>query len=925
MFTQESIAGDFSSFLNHIAASYSKKTAIQIKKKSRYESLTYHELNQRVISLSRGLYDLGIRKGSHVVIVAENSLEWVLAYFAVMVLGAVAIPLDTKLSEKELLVLLKHCQPVAAFTSVALRGIISRNMSALPFLKHVICLEEPGSEKDTGAFPDFETLLKSSGNLPRVSVDGDDIAAIIYTSGTTGQPKGAMLSHRNLLYNPQVVADHGPFRAEDRSLILLPLHHVYPLNTLLTGLSLGLTTTFLSSLKPGDIQESMKENEISVLVGVPRLIEFIHDGIFEKIARASKMFRVFFQIALRISRHCQVLGGLRISKMIFWKIHHQFGGNLRIITSGGASLKPEIFMFFKDIGILILEGYGLTESSGCIVMNISKPKARASGKALRYTNVKIHADENGIGEIAVSGPSVFKGYYKNEAATNEILDQGMLYTGDLGRFDDDGYLYITGRRKDVIVLPSGKNVYPDEIEALYGQSSLIKQIAVIGLNRGHGEEVFACIVPNYNGSLMTAMPEREVIENRIKEHLVEISKALSSHKRISGYKFFDEDFPTTSLNKIKKYELRKLMDSGAALHQNDFKGLGLSKNAFEQKILYLLENYLKKRGIHQVRLQSHLELDLGIDSLGRAELMASLKKTFDLHHLDDEFLSVETVQDIVLLLERHGSSACFDRADSLEKIDWHSVLNQEPIDVWQKGQKVFDSCPRLRKIFLILFRGVFRIWTRLRISGLEHLPMTGPYILAVNHESHLDNLFVACFLPSYIQENMAVISKQEHFDRWFTRLIAKLCHAVPLKRDSIPTVALQIASCILRQGKVLLIHPEGTRSPDGQLLPFKNGVALLALHHRCPIVPVYIEGANEFWPKNSLLPKLRGNISVNIGACIHSKEFGASQPPENLIQSADDLTRILRDCMFGLKDRISYEYVSHPQTDKKTLSADHSR
>jgi len=219
------------------------------------------------------------------------------------------------------------------------------------------------------------------------------------------------------------------------------------------------------------------------------------------------------------------------------------------------------------------------------------------------------------------------------------------------------------------------------------------------------------------------------------------------------------------------------------------------------------------------------------------------------------------------------------------------------------GQKILKSYAFIRPLFLKIFRKFFKHFSHLKVEGLENLPSEGPFILAPNHESHLDNLFVACFLPKKMQKNMAVIGKKEHFDRFITRWAAKLCHAIPVDRNQVSNISLQICANILHDGHVILIHPEGTRSPDGNILPFKSGVAILADHINCPVVPVYIEGAHEFWPKDSLLPKSRSHITVIIGKPLYPKSVNPNETILDGAFEADEFTAKLRNCVLELGER----------------------
>lgn len=887
---------------------YPHQIALCMKNDRGFETLTYSGLGRDVRRLAAGLREQGVNKGDRVVIWAENSLEWVRAYVGIMSAGGVAVPLDPKLGTDEFISLVRHCEPAVVFCSSSHLAEILRHAADLRIVRRVCVFGDPVAKEKAADVLLFSEMV-SFGERPAVQAPGpDELASIVYTSGTTGEPKGVMLTHRNLDSSASALAEHTPIRPDDRVLLMLPFHHIYPTNILLACLLSGASVILTESMKTTEMIAALKEKRATVMIGVPRLYEMLHKRMLERICKEYKLKQTTVARLLSICGWAQRFFGKHLGRMVFKKLHTEFGGRIRTMASGGARLNAEVFNFFRNLGFLIQEGYGLTETAGAIVQNPRNGVlAGSAGRALPGTQIRIdEPDPQGIGEIVVSGPSVFKGYFKKPDASREVLRNGWFHTGDLGYIDRRGFVHITGRNKELIVLPSGKKVYPERLETIFGRSDLIKQIGIIGVDRGRGEEVFACIVPSTNGSSSDDRNAREITERRILEYLANISQNIRCHERITGHQFFYEDLPCTSTGKLKRHELHSMLKrTGSTRRNGSTCSPEFERDSFSSSLTAAVREILAKFCADApIREDSLLTEDLGMDSLSILEFWCRVESRLEIKIKEQESSRLRTVGEVLQHLETRAAVADDQKISGpagVQEDPWYGILDADSKAPQVLAESVLSSFPRLRRIFLKSIRWGFKKFSGLHAAGLEHLPQQGPFIIAANHECHLDNLFIASFLPPHLQQNICVFGKKEHFERRFTRFFAKLCHAVPVDRANVTTDVLRVGAAVLRRGKVLLIHPEGTRSPDGRLLPFRNGVSLLAVAMNCPVVPVFVEGAHEFWPKDSFFPKSRAKLSVRFGKPL--VRAAGSEPGERKVFSeADAFTVRIREAVLALAD-----------------------
>jgi long-chain acyl-CoA synthetase len=525
------------------AQKFRDNLAFQIKIDGKYVGWTYKDVAGYAAGLIAHLKGMGVQKGDKVAILSENRPEWSISYLAVTSMGAVAVPLDALGTEYDLKGIIEHSES---------KGIIVSDKFAIlikdaPNLKFILSMDK-----------DFTALRSSASEDYGYNVDLNDIAAIVYTSGTTGIPKGVMLSHKNIMSNVitgSALFDIGP---DDMMLSVLPIHHTFEtVAGFLAPFYCGARITYAESLKSFKLIQNMNETKTTILIGVPMLYQLFYDGIIREVEEKGAAFVTVFNILLMVSRISKYLFRKNIGKLLFGEVHKKLGGHFRFWVSGGAAIDPDLLKKFDLIGFTIIQGYGLTESSPVIsACTLSQNKFGSVGRPIPGVTVKLVN-----GEIVAKGPNIMQGYFKMPEETAKVIKDGWLYTGDIGRIDKDGYLYITGRSKDVIVTSAGLNVYPDEIEFELNKIHFIKESCVIGRKKRGTEEVFAVASPNieYFEKMGLSMEENSIY-NAIYETVEKLNERLPLHKRISGIEVRFSEFPKTSTRKIKRFAVRKEME-----------------------------------------------------------------------------------------------------------------------------------------------------------------------------------------------------------------------------------------------------------------------------------------------------------------------------------------------------------------------------
>ncbi len=767
----------------------------------RDEPISYKEVLSRAAAYADSYK---IKKGDRVIICSENRPEWIYAFYSVWMKGGITVPVDATSSSAAIAVVVKDCAPSMALcspgTAAAVRGSRRSGKGAMKVL----------------TFDDLPDRGKQSPGPVRGG-DPGDTAMIMYTSGTTGKPKGVMLSYDNLDASIHGVASLGMLTPDDILIGLLPFHHIFPLQgTVIAPLSLGSTVVMTDNLTAEAILSALRKHRVTIFLGVPKLYELLHGGIVGKI-RASAAARVLFALV-------RAVGSNRFGALLFRRVHENFGGHVHSYLTGGAPMNERVARDLWSIGFRIIEGYGLTETAPLAAFNpFGKIKLGTVGPAMAGTEIKIED-----GEVLVRGRNVMKGYYKDPESTARKIRDGWFHTGDQGFLDRDGYLHITGRIDEVIVMPNGKKVNPQEIEEMIVSASPYVREAGVYLSGGH---LAARIFPDFG-----AIEKDRVgnIRETIKWKAVDkYNSSAPPYRRILEVAMSREELPRTRLGKLKRYMLAEEApaDREAALPAKE-------PASAEYRVL---KDFLASLSGTAVRPDSHLELDLGLDSLNRVELLAFIESAFGVSMGEPELAQRPTMEGLAAYLEK--------RSTGLKKssIKWKEILKSTRPYPLPNGFNII-------RFVRVVAKPLFRIYFKMRYSGVEHLPRA-PFILSPNHQSFIDAVLLAAALPDRVLHDTFFIARDSLAKSKLLRSLLKKANVVFVSFERDVKSAMENAASLLKAGKNLVIFPEGHRTRDGSIAPFKKTFAILSNELNIPVVPVAISGAYQALPASGFFPR----------------------------------------------------------------------
>lgn len=559
--------------LEAINKDYGDITAVQIREKDgSFRKISYVELGRRTVDVSSNLIKWGIVKDDRCAIYSENRPEWSVALFGIICTAAIVVPIDVKLSETEVQFILSNSQSKCVFVSEKYLNVIDKIKPNLPELKYVIVIDDI-DRSDLIKLKNLKLISEENKNRP---IHEEDTALIIYTSGTTGVAKGVELTYRSLMFQVRSLSEIIHYKIQDQFLSILPLNHTLELTGgLIAPLYAGDCITYCDSLKHTHMLSLMQQTRTRMMICVPLVIKMLYYGIMDKVDKMPPHKRKMFNRLLNLSKWLLDYN-IRIGRLLFFKLHKQFGGKLCGFVSGGAPLDKEIEINFSALGFWILQGYGLTETSPVIAVNTFKIHRFGSvGKPLPGVEVKIHKENIGSndGEIITRGDHLMKGYFQNPEQTAEVIKDGWLHTGDIGCLDNDGFLYITGRIRNLIVLGAGKKVFPEEVEQVMSRSPFIKEICVLGKTATKGlrkgcEEVYAVVVPNLDLFTESEKKDKTSIKNKINSEIAKLSANLAEYKRVIDFEIWSDELPKTASRKIKR---KVIADIVAASSQSENK------------------------------------------------------------------------------------------------------------------------------------------------------------------------------------------------------------------------------------------------------------------------------------------------------------------------------------------------------------------
>ncbi len=860
----------FLEILQRRAASDPDGEAFQLVDGDARVVLTWSGLARRAARLGEALA-AGYCDGARIAICIENRPAWPVAYLATWYANGITVPVDAALEPHAIRRVLQHSGASVCLTTNALLAKVRAAAQELERPVRILNVDACGDRRWDGKLVDGEVAL---ADAPAAADSWDDfvdehgelapdvwdprpptepIGTIVYTSGTTGLPKGVMLSRAALLTNIAAGLERIEVTHRDHLLGVLPLFHVLPLMANCLGpIYCGAKVTYLADLNPDHIIAAFARFRITAFACVPLFYYRFHDRVMKGMAKLPPAKRRIGGALLRLNRFTRRRLGLNLGRRLFGAAHAPFGPDLRVFVTGAAKFDPRVYRDFIDLGFTLVQGYGLTEATA--VLTAHRPdqiRGDTVGPPVVGVEVRIgRPNEDGVGEILARTPARMAGYYRNEEATAAVFDGEWLRTGDLGRLLPDGQVQITGRAKDIIVLASGKNIYPDELEAYYGRSELVEEMCILGIDdpaRRGAERLHAVVVPD-----LDEMRRRIQVNVRemVKWELESLGLELPGPQRITSLELRNDPLPRTSTRKVKRFELKQEIlerDAGApervsAPAADLVAESPLDDPDWAHDVRAIVARHARVEGVSRGQ---HLDLDLGLESLDRIELQAEVEESLAVKLPREAAGEVQTVGDLLDLLA--GLVGAEARVQRTGEDRWARVLAEPAPDV--------EPYLRRRPVGQLILRGILGVVRPLvrlmgfRVQGLEHLPSEYPFIIAPNHLSYIDPFLVALALPRRVWDRVFFVGYSEYFEGRILGALSRLLRTVPIDQNKHLENAMQAAAEGLRRGRVLIIFPEGSRSSDGQVKSFRRGTGILARNLGIPVVPVGLWGMYEMWPR----------------------------------------------------------------------------
>jgi long-chain acyl-CoA synthetase len=774
-------------FLQRQVEKHGERLALQFRPRYRTIRSSYAELKRRVDGLAAALAEAGVQPGERVLLHAYNSPDWVAAFFAILARRAVAVPLNPRSTPDQLERIVASAEPrlvlASRYTPWTAAPLPALTIESIP---------------DAGPAPAVREGQEAE--------DPEALAELIYTSGTTGDPKGVMLTHRNLLSNLEAVSLGVPLTPDDHILTLVPLFHVYgQITSLLIPLHAGCAATYLPAPSSRTILDALAHTPATHFVAVPAVLKTMMDRLESRLGRMPGFLRRALRDRIRA----------RISR------------SLRVIVSGGAPLDPVIEEKWLALGFEVLQGYGLTETSPVVAANTPTAHRTGSvGKPVSGVEVKLSPE----GEILVRGPNVMTGYWRDPARTAAAFADGWLKTDDGGHFDEDGFLYVHGRRKYMILGPGGENVFPEDLEAELNRVPGVTDSAVIGLSR-EGRTVIHAVL------LCEAA--------RAEAAVAAANRKLASHQQILSWSVWPEaDFPRSVTRKVKKEDvIRALAGQTAAAPAAAGKLTPVKRILAE----------VTRQDPGAIADTARLGADLGIDSLLRIEIVSRIEEQLNVMVEEARITPETTVAEFEALVEKQKGVA--------------PKLGQYPR--WSLAPWACRLRPLARVVFLKSWLSPFY---RLRVEGLENLEnLKGPVILMANHRSFLDSAVATFAMPKPVRSRLAIAASTEvlyAYYRWAVPLGELSLNAFPFPTGLHENIRLGMdyVGRLLDDGWNVLVFPEGRMRRAGEaLLPLKGGAGVIAVEMGVPIVPVAIAGTDRIMPPDKIVPQRRGVVTIRFG------------------------------------------------------------
>ncbi len=812
-------------------------------------SYTYFAMFSHIEIFADSLLTAGVTAGDRIAIVAENCPEWPIAYLALAKIRATSVLIDASLPAAEIKQLVDTADVSLILTTPTL--VKRLDMNPKQPLLNVLDIES--------AFDGFASRIDDDYE-PLISRD-ESIANIIYSSGTTRSAAGIMHTHDSMLCSTQMCLDQINMRADERFLGILPCSHIYGIiTTLIAPLLLGSEVRYVEALTAELILATFADYRPTIFPAVPKMLDLFRTQILRKIESDKKtklLFNTFFPVCCFLKRKF----GIDLGKKLFKDIGNGFGGALDIICSAGAPLDKETAEFYYGCGITLLITYGATETNIPTIGNL-RHNLTNDTCGTPYPDVEVKVNDSG--EIIIRSPYMMKGYFGDEEATANAFEDGWFLTGDLGFVDETGRYRVTGRSKDNLVLSTGKKVTPDDIEAQYGAIPGAAEFVVCGVPcaTGSGDEAHAFVVLEPNGS-------REAVTRALRE----IGESLSSSMKIMQTHFVDS-IPRTSLQKPKRYLLKRSLTETSPASPV---GEETEPVNVEERIISLISS-LSKTDKSLLSGQTRPFSQLGIDSLSAIELVLQLEDVFNVRFDDTLPREISIVEICRIVEHKKGQSAPVSETKG-------GVLSY-PMNKLMSDYQLFRNFCRFARLFY-----------KISVKGESKIPSDSGYIICANHLSNFDYLWLCINFEKDRFNKFCCMAKKELFNGSFlSNRLARVCGMIPVDRGNVNSGLMARCKDMLHEKWGLLIYPEGTRSNDGNLGTLKNGAAQLALDSNVPIVPAFIKGAREIYPKEKKLPRLFNFSKMERYPVV--VVYGEPIYPRNL--SVEQLTKLVEESMLSL-------------------------
>ncbi len=848
------------------------------------QTTTFSQLRDTSHRVAAGLTQEGLSPGCPVVLFAPNQTNWVMAICAIIEAGGIPVPIDSQMQGDDLKHVLLDCGAQWIFTTTHLEP--SLHALNLTNRLHLIFLDADKEHPQSWQHyvKDTETVFSKASP--------DDQAVLFYTSGTSGRPKGVPLTHANLVSNLDALLTLDVINKNDRLLVPLPLHHVYPFMIgLLAPLSVGIPLVMPFSLTGPQLLRALRETHPTAIIGIPRLYEALVSALEKRLRQEGAFPFALLRLAFAISTILARRIGIRVGQAWFAALHKRISPQLHTLVSGGAPLEPDLAWKLEGLGWRVGTGYGLTETSPILTLN--KPGSGhfdTAGQPLTGINLKIAVsqDDDEQGEVLVKGPNVFSGYFhlpeKNKTA---FTKDGYFRTGDIGKMKGE-FLQLVGRASSMIVLPGGENIRPDFIEDQLNQGTHIQETGVLQVN----DKLVAVIVPRAG---IHGERDKTEIQGLIKEEVSRQSHQLPSHHHLANYALSFDPLPRTRLGKLRRHLLQSLYEQAREEGSQSLQNRGpLAIERMSPEDQHLLSHPQGKQTWDwlctrfknfPLRPDTNIRLDLGVDSLEWVNLSLELREAVELDFDQNEISEIQTVRDLLqVTIDAESASGLENLSDQLRNPD-------TLLDVSQR-QWLGPQCGILRRLGSLLFRANRLFMQKiygLTIYGLEHLPQKGPLVIVANHVSLLDPLAIAAtFSDKQLVHTYWGGWTGMMFTNPLTRAISRATRVLPIDSTKAPVSSLALGLTVLKQDDFLVWFPEGERSKEGKLHPFRSGIGFLLDAEPFPVLPAWISGTHQALPKDQWMPR-RGQITVRFGAPISVKSLKEngkeSQAPQQIAEA----------------------------------------